>query len=311
MAYLMHIGFDNSDIFWKNIFYFEYKGIKFKFIQDKRKKWSNVLITIIKGQNNSIEENRVYSIASEYLSALAWENNSVMKVWPSRNYGAGISEDTKISKARRVFFEFPKSPFYGYTYGVDFQRIPKIENEMQKNALILYREARSTNNDYLSFLFFWQILEIGYKGGPTNWINKIWRNNQGELRNNIKYDIEKTSMGSKKIGEYLYHDCRTAISHLYTLRNGIKKIKIDSLDDAIRMMRGRRIIQEFARFYIENELNLPKRLYLVRKSKNGFPVYLDEGYHNKLVSNTFYREAYKYKPSLDFKFKNFLKSSDY
>ena len=300
MAYLMHIGFDNNNIFWKNIFYFEYKGIKFKFIQDKRKKWSNVLITIIKGQNNSVEENVAYNIASEYLSVLAWEHNSVMKVWHSGNYGAGIPEDIKLSKARRVFFQFPKSPFYGYTYGCGFQRIPKVENEKQRDALILYREARSTNNDYLSFLFFWQVLEIGYKGGSTNWINKIWRNNQSELRNSIKYDIGKISMGSKKIGEYLYHDCRTAISHLYTLRKGIKTIKIDSLDDNIRIIRGRRIIQGFAQFYIKNELNLQKRLYLVRKSKNGFPVYLDIEYYNKIVNNNFYREAYTYKPNLNY-----------
>ena len=295
MAYLMHIGFDDNDFFWKNIFYFEYKGIKFKFIQDKRKKWSSVLITIIKGQNNLVEENRAYNLASEYLSALAWEHNSVMKVWHSGNYGGGISEDIKLLKARRVFFQFPRSPFYGYSYGFDFQRIPKVENEKQRDALILYREARSTNNDYLSFLFFWQVLEIGYKGGSTNWINKIWRNNQGELKNDIKYDVEKISMGSKNIGEYLYHDCRTAISHLYTLREGTKSIKIDSLDDNIRIMRGRRIIQEFAQFYIKNELNLQKRLYLVRKSKNGFPVYLDEKYYNKRVNNNFYREAYTYK----------------
>ncbi len=307
MTYLMQIEFDNNHIFWKNIFYFEYKGIKFKFIQDKRKKWSNVLITIIKGQNNSVEENRLYSIASEYLSALAWEHNSVMKVWHSDNYGMGIPEDVRLSnaKVRRVFFRFPKSLYYGYTYGSDFQRIPKVESEKQKNALILYREARSTNNDYLSFLFFWQVLEIGYKGGPINWINKTWRNNQTELRNSIKYDFGKISMGSKKMGEFLYHDCRTAISHLYTLRKGIKKIKIDSLDDTIRIMRGRRIIQEFARFYIKNELNLQKRLYLVRKSKNGFPVYLDEGYYNKIVDSNFYREAYKYKTNLNFKIQRF------
>ena len=107
-------------------------------------------------------------------------------------------------------------------------------------------------------------------------------------------------MGSKKIGEYLYHDCRTAISHLYTLRKGIKTIKIDSLDDNIRIMRGRRIIQGFAQFYIKNELNLQKRLYLVRKSKNGFPVYLDEEYYNKIVNNNFYRKAYTYRPNLNF-----------
>lgn len=72
-------------------------------------------------------------------------------------------------------------------------------------------------------------------------------------------------MGEKKIGEYLYQDFRTAIVPLYTLRNGIKKMKIDSLDDAIRIMIGRRIIQEFAQFYIENELNIRKKKTISRK----------------------------------------------
>ena len=157
MSYLMQIEFDNTNFFWKNIFYFEYKDKKFKFIQNKRNKWSNVLITIIKGQrqNNSVEENRTYNIASEYLSALTWEHNSIMKVWHSDNYSMGIPEDIRLSnaKVRRVFFRFQKSLYYyGYTYGSDFQIIPKVENEKQRNALILYREARSTNNDYLSFL---------------------------------------------------------------------------------------------------------------------------------------------------------------
>lgn len=300
MSYLMQIEFDNTNFFWKNIFYFEYKDKKFKFIQNKRNKWSNVLITIIKGQrqNNSVEENRTYNIASEYLSALTWEHNSIMKVWHSDNYSMGIPEDIRLSnaKVRRVFFRFQKSLYYyGYTYGSDFQIIPKVENEKQRNALILYREARSTNNDYLSFLFFWQVLEIGYKGSPINWINKTWRSKQSKIKDSIKYDVEKISMGSKKIGEYLYQDCRTAIAHLYTLKKGIKSIKIDSLDDNIRFMRGRRIIQEFAQLYIKNELNLQKKLFLVRKSKNSFPVYLEEEYYNKIVNNNFYREAYTYK----------------
>jgi hypothetical protein len=300
MSYLMQIEFDNTNFFWKNIFYFEYKDKKFKFIQNKRNKWSNVLITIIKGQrqNNSVEENRTYNIASEYLSALTWEHNSIMKVWHSDNYSMGIPEDIRLSnaKVRRVFFRFQKSLYYyGYTYGSDFQIIPKVENEKQRNALILYREARSTNNDYLSFLFFWQVLEIGYKGSPINWINKTWRSKQSKIKDSIKYDVEKISMGSKKIGEYLYQDCRTAIAHLYTLKKGIKSIKIDSLDDNIRFMRGRRIIQEFAQLYIKNELNLQKKLFLVRKSKNSFPVYLEEEYYNKIVNNNFCREAYSYK----------------
>ena len=48
MAYLMHIGFDNSARFWKNVFYFEYKGVRFKLIQNNNREWCNVLLTIVK-----------------------------------------------------------------------------------------------------------------------------------------------------------------------------------------------------------------------------------------------------------------------
>ena len=152
MAYLMHIGFDNNNIFWKNIFYFEYKGIKFKFIQDKRKKWSNVLITIIKGQNNSVEENIAYNIASEYLSALAWEHNSVMKVWHSGNYGAGIPEDIKLSKARRVFFNFQNLLFMDILMDVvsrEFQKL-RMKNKGMRLFCIERHEAPTT----IIYLFY-------------------------------------------------------------------------------------------------------------------------------------------------------------
>ena len=46
MAYLMHIGFDIIAKFWKNIFYFEYKGIRYKLIQINNKKYCDVLLTV-------------------------------------------------------------------------------------------------------------------------------------------------------------------------------------------------------------------------------------------------------------------------
>ena len=100
--------------------------------------------------------------------------------------------------------------------------------------------------------------------------------------------------------EYLPNNRKTAISHLYTSTKAKESIKIDSLDDNIRIMRGRRIIQGFAQFYIKSELNLQKKLFLVRKSKNSFPVYLDIEYYNKIVNNNFYRDAYTYKSTLNF-----------
>jgi len=53
-------------------------------------------------------------------------------------------------------------------------------------------------------------------------------------------------------------------------------MKIDSPDDNILIDRGRNVIKEFARFYIENELKLKKELYLVRKGGRGFPIYVNK-----------------------------------
>ncbi len=79
MAFLMHIGFDNNNRLYKNIYYFEYKGIRFKLIQNNIRKWCDVLLTIIPGHNNSKAENKAYILASEFLSALSWSNNSLVK----------------------------------------------------------------------------------------------------------------------------------------------------------------------------------------------------------------------------------------
>jgi len=49
----------------------------------------------------------------------------------------------------------------GHSVGYDINRIPEIETEEQRDALVLFREASSSNNDYLAFLFFWQVIEIG------------------------------------------------------------------------------------------------------------------------------------------------------
>ena len=80
MGFLMHIGFDNSSRLWKKVFYFEYKGIRFKLIQNNPRKWCDVLLTIIPSHNNEEAKNEAYLKASEFLSALSWENNSLVKV---------------------------------------------------------------------------------------------------------------------------------------------------------------------------------------------------------------------------------------
>lgn len=69
----MHVGFDNSAKLWKNVFYFKCKGIRYKLIQNNSNKYCDVLLTVISDENNIELINNVYSIASEFISALSCE----------------------------------------------------------------------------------------------------------------------------------------------------------------------------------------------------------------------------------------------
>ena len=149
----------------------------------------------------------------------------------------------------------------------------------------MFREARSANNDYLAFIFFTNI-RIKYKD-PIGWIDKVHR----KYRNKIyipNEEIQRLPLREKTLGWYL-KDSRNAIAHLFSRNKGDRIIKVDTPDDNKIIYCSRNIIEKFARFYIENELNLNKRVYLVRKNGKGFPVYVNEEYMN----NHYCKLAYK------------------
>ena len=287
----MHIGFDNSAKLWKNVFYFEYKGIRYKLIQNNSNKYCDVLLTVIPDENSTKLINNAYSIASEFISALSWELNSTAKV----KYLGGIGRPINLNlrRAKCCSFGSHEIAFCGESVNNDISTIPEIENNEQRDALVLFREAKSTNNDYLSFLFFWQILEIN-RNDPISWINKIYRKDRNKLRISID-NIKALPLNDIKLGNYFYDDFRNAISHIFKRPKGKRKIKIDTPNDNNLMSRGRWIIEEFTRFYIENELKLQKKLYLVRKGGKGFPIYLDKEY----IGSHYCKVAYE-KPPLNF-----------
>jgi hypothetical protein len=277
MPYLMHIGFDNSARLWKNVFYFKYKGIRFKLIQNNSKMYRDVLLTVIPDENNIKLINNAYLIASEFIAGLSWQLNSFAKV----EYlgGFGKQENITLRKATCSMFDFHKIAFCGGSKNNGISIIPEIENNEQREALILFREAKSTNNNYLSFLFFWQILEINF-GNPIKWIDKVYRKNRNKLNISENY-INNLPLQGRNLGYYFKDDFRNAISHIFKRTKGKKRIKIDTPNDNILISKGRVIIEEFARFFIENELKLKKELYLVRKSGKGFPIYVNKEFTRK------------------------------
>lgn len=282
MSYLMHIGFDNSSRLCRNVYYFEYKGIRYKLIQNNIRKWADALITIV--TDDKREKERAYTTASEFLSALSWENNSRVKVWHMG--GPSVPDNYQLRKAKNRCFNFHRTPFSGYIMGYDICLIPKIETTEQKNALILFRDALSSNHDYLSFLLFWQILEVG-GNKPIGWIDKAYRKHKNKIRLTKDY-YEKLPLRGKTLGQYLSDDCRNAIAHIRR-KPGKIELKLDTPEDNQRIAIGTHIVKEYARFYIHDKLNLNKNLYLTRKNSKGFPVYVDEKFTKKHYCTSAYK----------------------
>jgi hypothetical protein len=273
MAGLMFIGFDNSWRLRRNIYYFEYRSVRFKLIQNNCRKWQDVLITILSDFHDASIRDKIYAIASEFLCALSWENKSRVTI---QNLGSrSCPNNQRLRKTKCQFFDFPRIAFPGHYAGIgyDISSLPHIETDEQRTALLLYRDALSSNNNYLSFLFYWQILEVGGTNA-IGWTDKIIRKRPPQLKLS-RHDIQSLPSGTTSVGNYLYNDCRCAIAHIRR-KPGERKLLLDSASDAARVAVSTRIVKDLAELYIENHLGLTRRLWLVRKNSRAFPVYVDE-----------------------------------
>jgi hypothetical protein len=100
--------------------------------------------------------------------------------------------------------------------------------------------------------------------------------------------IDSAPIGSRTLGTYLNDDCRHAIAHIRR-KPGKKILEMDSMSERSRMSMSTRVIKAFAEHYIGNAIGLDDSLYLVRKSKNSFPVFADRD----AIKRNHYLMAYK------------------
>lgn len=283
MAYLMHICFDNSRRLRRRHYLFEYRGVRFKLIQHNPRKWADHLLTIIPDRDQSTRE-QAFSVASEFLSALSWENRARIGIWEGG--GRGWPDDSPLGRAVPCVFTFPRIPFGGNAIGYDIGRIPKIETETQRLALTLFREAAASNNDYLSFLFYWQTLETN-RANPESIIERAYRKHRNRLHIS-KSDLASLPLNGRSLGRYLRDDCRDAIAHI-TRKPGKKKLELDRAEERARLAISTRVMKVFAEYYIQHVLNLQEHLYLVRKSPRAFPMFAN----NDFIALHDCRPAYK------------------
>lgn len=270
MAYLLQIGFDNDHRLSRRSYLFEYKGIAFKLVQNDPRKWADHLLTIVPN-GTKLEVERVFSFAAEFISALAWQNNAHSNVWLTG--GAGWPDKMPLRLARPSVFTFPRIPFGGRVLGFGIDRIPHVQTDLQRKALALFRHANSSNNDFLAFLFFWQVLEVGPGAQPEGYINKVVAKKRREV-GLPQSDLDSLQLNGRRLGNYLGDDCRNAIAHI---RRRPKKnsIDIDNPDDRTRIALGVHVIRAFAQHYIRHQLGLTQQLWLACRRRGEIPLFVD------------------------------------
>lgn len=269
MAYLMDIALDNSRRLNRKSYLFEYNAVRFKLVQDNPRKWSDHLLTIIP-EGDHARESAAFATAAEFASCLNWENGPCVGVHPAG--GRWWPSEASLALAKPSNRTFPRIRNIGISYGSNLIRIPLVRTQAQRVALALFREANSSNSEYLSFLFYWQTLEIDGRD-PIVFINKTLVRHDSRLRYS-RDDLARLPLAGRSLGNYLLHDCRHAIAHIKR-RAGKKTIDVDQLEDRVRIILSTRVLKEFARFYISNVLDLSETLYLVRKTQCSFPVFAD------------------------------------
>lgn len=208
MPYLMHIAFDNPFRLLRNVYYFEYKGVRFKLVQNNPRKWADVVLTIVNSYDSPAAQH-AFSTAGEFASALGWVNKVGI---PVRHIGGpGVRAIFRLRQARCNTFVFPEIAFRGMHVGYSMSRIAKITDDHQRIGLTLFREAHSANKVLLSLLLYWQILEI--RDDAVGWTNKVMRTQPRALHRVREY-LQQLPLKGRRLGEYLQEDCRHAIAHI-------------------------------------------------------------------------------------------------
>ena len=138
--------------FKKKDYFFRYKDREFRYIPGWKDNETDKIITIIRNGSDS-EVNGVYRLAAEFLSVISFQHDcrvilsSGMISWGSgfdlATFSGGYIERRAIPVSEVID---------------EFYYVPPVRNEAQSNVVRLYREALSSNNIYLSILFYWHIL---------------------------------------------------------------------------------------------------------------------------------------------------------
>jgi hypothetical protein len=275
MAFVQHIALSNTVRFAEDSYLFEYRDVRFKLVQNDPSKHADVLLTILPGRDEKAQDH-AFAVAGEFVSALAWSIGLPMAVEPAGGMPEGVAT---IEAARCACFGSPQFFTMGNIRGHSISSIAQIETDEQRRALALFREADSANKTIMSFLLYWQVMDIPPQGwpatNPSAWVDDEDSAGRIFLRDDQRDLLDRLRRG-RSLGKYLSDDCRNAIAHLR--RSARQRVVLfDDREDLRRFRVSSDVAKDLARQYIRAKLGLSKRMTLLREGKDGFPVYIKAG----------------------------------
>jgi hypothetical protein len=184
------------------------------------------LIVPLKNMNRSDEE---YGVALRLISQLAFEYDH--PITDHFAYSSGGIPKTFSSTAQRGA---------GTVYPLPREQGQLARSETFAHALALYREGLNSNSPFLSFLRFYECIELGFKAKTETKVKNWIRENLGQIRGRGVSD-RLTELSSERVGDiadYLATESRNAVAHVYLSNKDSKRFEItESPDDTKNRMR--------------------------------------------------------------------------
>jgi len=241
---------DTNMILPKDEYYIKYKDVCFKYISSPRS--TDTLLALAK---NDEEKKHVYKMASEFIRAFAFINNSDVKLTRPFEVGAGgtYRDLPKFKNKSQNHKTLPKN--MGMTG--DFLQISYIDTEEKANLLRLYTDARSNDSVYFKILFYWHTIVYPSTNDwdGAKYINQYIESNPLEqYHSNI---LSKSPFGTfdGDLGKFIKDNIRHSIAHICRTGNSVS-LSLDCVEQEESLFIVSHILGQVARYKLENDYNL-------------------------------------------------------
>jgi hypothetical protein len=251
------VGVDISIGFKKDVYYFYYKGVPFKYVpQYKNNETDDLVCEIPHGKTQP----EIFELMTEFIAAFAFANNARAIL----QGGIVVQNPVKLIDAR--IRSSQKRSILVTEMMDEFYYISLLRKDEQVQLARLYQEAFSANNVYLKILFFWHCLVYpnSDEKKAVSYIDNLVNNLPKDLsyvqetinRFNSNKIFLSDQNKSVTIGEYVKDSIRHSIAHIVRKPGYGINLKLDSWDQVRHLHDIEDFLQVAARHRLENDYDM-------------------------------------------------------